>query len=274
VTIIIPIAGKDENSSSHTNHSTPSVPGVPTSNLTAPSNDFSELLDRSDQDATLRPSNEQRFKIHKKLICSHSLFFEAAFTGNFLEGQTQRMTMEDTKPEIFHLLFQWLYSQKIKVQKDSIDLLVLVKLWDLADLCLMPNLQNEVVDLAYRIINRWQQETIWVTTELFNYLYSSETNGDNSLMKLCLIDSFCYFSTEDSLTETMDLLPSGAWLDVVLTLKRQLGVKKGSWRYYKKIHSDEELSTPRSSTSPVYSPSLPNYSYSSPVFRSPGLSQS
>jgi hypothetical protein len=183
--------------------------------------------------------------------------------------------MEDTEPAIFHLLFQWLYSQKIKVKKDPIDLLVLVKLWDLADLCLMPKLQNEVVDLTYRIINRWQQETIWVTTELFNYLYSSETDGDNSLMKLCLIDSFCYFSTEDSLTETMDLLPSGAWLDVVLTLKRQSGVKKGSWRYHKKTHNHQhEESIPQSPTSPSSSPASktpghipsPSYLPSSPGF--------
>lgn len=39
---------------------------------------------------------------------------KAAFTGSFLEGQTQTYQLQDTHPETFRLFVQWLYKQTFK----------------------------------------------------------------------------------------------------------------------------------------------------------------
>jgi hypothetical protein len=51
---------------------------------------------------------EQKFVVHKELICFHSPFFNAAFNGKFIEGQTQEMRMDDVDEETFGQLVHWL----------------------------------------------------------------------------------------------------------------------------------------------------------------------
>jgi BTB/POZ domain len=51
---------------------------------------------------------EQKFVVHKELICFHSPFFNAAFNGKFIKGQTQEMRMDDVDEEAFGQLVHWL----------------------------------------------------------------------------------------------------------------------------------------------------------------------
>ena len=53
------------------------------------------------------------FHVHKSFICYHSPFFSAAFTGNFVEGETQTMDYKHTSSEAFGLFVHWLYTQKM-----------------------------------------------------------------------------------------------------------------------------------------------------------------
>jgi len=55
-----------------------------------------------------KASTEQKFVIHKELICFHSPFFNAAFNGKFIEGETQEMRMDDVDEETFGQLVHWL----------------------------------------------------------------------------------------------------------------------------------------------------------------------
>jgi BTB/POZ domain len=55
-----------------------------------------------------KPPTEQKFVVHKELICFHSPFFHAAFNGKFTEGQTQEMRMDDVDEETFGQLVHWL----------------------------------------------------------------------------------------------------------------------------------------------------------------------
>jgi len=48
--------------------------------------------------------------IHKDNICYYSPFFDAAFNGNFQEGQTQTMEFDDVDVTAFGVLSGWLYS--------------------------------------------------------------------------------------------------------------------------------------------------------------------
>ncbi len=51
--------------------------------------------------------------VPKSLICCYSPFFDAAFNGQFVEGETQSMILEDVESEIFALLVRWLYENQI-----------------------------------------------------------------------------------------------------------------------------------------------------------------
>jgi hypothetical protein len=86
--------------------------------------------------------------VHKKFACNYSPVLKAAFTGNFMEGQTQTYTMEDTTEGAFTLLAQWFYTQKLdgdlggaNVAGDN-----LARLWVLAERLLIPRLQNLAID--------------------------------------------------------------------------------------------------------------------------------
>ena len=88
----------------------------------------------------------ESFYVHKNFITHYSPYFNAAFNGSFAEGQTQKMSLEDTEPHVFGTFVNWLYSQEIEnvdgeVPEDS----TLINLWLLADKCLVPKLQNQVI---------------------------------------------------------------------------------------------------------------------------------
>lgn len=94
-----------------------------------------------------RPGKSKVFKVHKNFVCYHSPFFDAAFNGNFVEGDTQQMKLEDTCPEAFGIFVNWLYTQDIENNKGELPSCEnLMNLWLLADLVLVPRLQNETID--------------------------------------------------------------------------------------------------------------------------------
>lgn len=96
----------------------------------------------------------QKFTVHKDLCCYHSPFFNAAFTGSFLEGETQSMTLEDVHPIVFGLLVYWIYTETVAIHKTGEkQWKLLVDLWLLAQRCLIPKLQNDVMIKLYTRVN-------------------------------------------------------------------------------------------------------------------------
>jgi len=57
-------------------------------------------------------SDKKQFTIHKRLLCTHSNFFEKAFNGGFKEATEDKMDLPDDDPLIFNALVEWLYSHK------------------------------------------------------------------------------------------------------------------------------------------------------------------
>lgn len=61
----------------------------------------------------LKSNPEKKYTLSKDLLCSRSDFFDACFNGNFLEGQTQVVHLdEEIQAETFEMLLQWLYTSK------------------------------------------------------------------------------------------------------------------------------------------------------------------
>ena len=57
-------------------------------------------------------ASEDKYIVHKDLICFYSPFFDKAFNGRFLEGETQEMKLPEVSSAIFGIFVHWLYYQK------------------------------------------------------------------------------------------------------------------------------------------------------------------
>ncbi|PMD39680.1 hypothetical protein L207DRAFT_566592 [Hyaloscypha variabilis F] len=61
-------------------------------------------------------SNE-KFVVHKEFVTHYSPVLRAAFSSDFIEGQTQTYRLEDTTEEAVRLLIHWIYTQKLDITK-------------------------------------------------------------------------------------------------------------------------------------------------------------
>jgi len=52
----------------------------------------------------------QDFVVHKVLICEHSKYFRAAFSGNYTENQKKLSRINDVSLKIFMIFGNWLYN--------------------------------------------------------------------------------------------------------------------------------------------------------------------
>lgn len=56
---------------------------------------------------------EERFTVHKEIICAKSKFFKAACTERWLEGQQKTIRLPEVIPQIFQYYVDWVYTNNI-----------------------------------------------------------------------------------------------------------------------------------------------------------------
>lgn len=149
------------------------------------------------------------FVVNKEVACFYSPVLKAAFTSNFIEGQTQTYKLEDVESGVFQLLVQWLYRQNIESSYTKIEMNALfvdpptpeieavidgmkeniqervsnlVRLWVLADRLQIPVLQNLVANSLYelRVLHRCD-----ALQDLY-YVYDN-TLGGSALRRLMVV---------------------------------------------------------------------------------------
>lgn len=62
---------------------------------------------------------KKHYTLPKKLLCYYSEYFERCFNGNFIEGQTQKLTLDEDKVEDFEILLEYMISGGI-ISKDAV----------------------------------------------------------------------------------------------------------------------------------------------------------
>jgi hypothetical protein len=113
--------------------------------------------------------DQKRFVVHEHLLTHHSEFFRAALIGNFKEAKDKVVRLEDIDPFIFECFVHWLYYQRFPdASKNDDEELVkawgteeasttlatsLIKLYILADQCMVPRLKRAALDLAYHLFH-------------------------------------------------------------------------------------------------------------------------
>lgn len=94
--------------------------------------------------------------VHKTLICKYSAFFQAAFDGEWVEGQTQAMdTLDEVEPGLFSVVINWLYLQVIKHRKYPFDL----------------DVETQLIDVQRMVIESPSSSTVSCGTSLVTFRY-------------------------------------------------------------------------------------------------------
>jgi hypothetical protein len=174
----------------------------------------------------------QEYIIPKQLITFYSPFFDRAFNGTFLEGQTQTMTLgEDIPVDIFGLFVHWLYTRQLchpGLEPQNLELMELAQLWTLAGRFLVPKLQNEVMLKFFHFI---RGVNIPDALEILEYIYETE---EDTMLKLVALDQVVLWNQKNGgdafCAPVLDSLPRGMLLDLSkLLLKRDRGESKLLW---------------------------------------------
>lgn len=126
----------------------------------------------------------KHYHVYKNFACYWSPVFDAAFNGNFKEGESQTYDLPDVRIEVFELFLQWIYQPASARQKNfainAPELMreprkdvvspskreeflaivsLLIDLWAFGDRFLMPPLQNdclyslEYIQSAYEMVS-------------------------------------------------------------------------------------------------------------------------
>ncbi|THZ56259.1 hypothetical protein D6C88_09277, partial [Aureobasidium pullulans] len=59
-------------------------------------------------------SEQERFVVHKALLCNKSKYFTKALTGSFEESKTGIVKLDDVSPVLFRIFVTWLYDNVIR----------------------------------------------------------------------------------------------------------------------------------------------------------------
>ena len=62
---------------------------------------------------------EQRFTIHKDLVCASSKFFKVACSKRWAEGRAKQVRLDEVRTDTFRAYVVWVYAEKITANKST-----------------------------------------------------------------------------------------------------------------------------------------------------------
>jgi hypothetical protein len=139
------------------------------------------------------------FLVHKNFICYYSPFFNAAFNGSFIEGETQKLDLEDTRPDVFGIFVNWLYTQTVVDANGELPTCsALLNLWMFADRVLSPKLQNQTIECLEKVrikvgrLSSAEFNRVWENTSKDSQLrrYITIVSSENMLAKITHPDRY------------------------------------------------------------------------------------
>jgi hypothetical protein len=159
-----------------------------------------------------QPQNHN-LHIHKDFICYYSPFFDAAFNGNFKEGETHTIEFDDVDVTAFGVLSEWLYTQKLaNLEGELPDLATLGRIWILGDRFLIPKLQNMAMDAICDKLYKGE------LTEKFCKDASQFTSPGNALVE-AIVD-LMVMANQSYFGEHFPFIPLPIAAKIALALKR------------------------------------------------------
>ena len=141
-------------------------------------------------------NDQQEFIIHKDLLCASSKFFEKAFSGPFVEGNTQEMKLPEEEPTVFAFLCDWLYTGRLG--PSNMAYMVARQLWNedsfwlkvygMADRIMSPGLQVVAYACLTKLFDQYD-----ATVPSREFVYSLFTEDAPLAMQMHVIEHVAYW---------------------------------------------------------------------------------
>lgn len=132
--------------------------------------------------------DKKDFGIHKGLLCRRSRFFKAACNGSFSEASKGTVELPEEDVETFAIVYTWLYSGKITLEKDGKDVACacfhFAQLWIFGDKFDMPSLCDEAID---GILHEYQDKNV-IMMAYARPIYSS--TAKDSMLRKALVATY------------------------------------------------------------------------------------
>lgn len=172
----------------------------------------------SDTITILVGKDEQRFTVHKDIICEKSEFFQAACSQRRREEQEMVVRLPDLRaPYVFPVYMDWVYTDDMTLGKMGFLLdgfyvgKELVELYLLGDVLKDVKLRNKALRLLYRHFN---VDKTTLTTEQCHTVWE-HTASDSSIRKM-VVDHIATTMTPASFRECRAELPADLALEIAL----------------------------------------------------------
>ncbi|KAJ5380878.1 uncharacterized protein N7496_003306 [Penicillium cataractarum] len=115
----------------------------------------------------LKPSDAE-YTVSKPLLCKKSSYFEKMFEGEFIEGQTQTVEMQEIEgivsEQSFVALLQWLYHRRVEFGTDDEpdeEITAAIELARLADMCNVKELETEMAEYIKKVLIKNPEPDGW-----------------------------------------------------------------------------------------------------------------
>ncbi|KAG4429674.1 hypothetical protein IFR05_014845 [Cadophora sp. M221] len=178
-----------------------------------------------------KPPRSREFSVHQDVISFYSPVFAALF------AQSCTIELANAEVEIFGLLSHWLYTQEIRLADPDptkksknvlkTHLLPLTKLWNLAQRCDMPSLQNTVMSRIVPILDVVSMADVMA---FIMYVYGAKNTKDTSIRAIALHHASQNL-TPELLNTIRESAPRELLYDISVTFARHNDFTHNSDRY-------------------------------------------
>jgi hypothetical protein len=160
--------------------------------------------------------DETPFKVHDRLLCEQSPFFQQALGGNFKEAREQVVRLPEEEPERFERFLLWLYTHSLAhIDHRDVDRRYesLFELYFLADRLLVRALKNAIIDATVRV----EQTSAFVpsTYQVQTVFAQTAACRENGLRRL-LVDMHAWDVDPKFIAEHEDWFGKDFLLDLAL----------------------------------------------------------
>jgi hypothetical protein len=137
---------------------------------------------------------EEKFTVHKDLVCASSKFFMVASSKRWLEGREKAVRLPEVKKETFQAYVVWIYAGKVNVNKstkgdvnlaDGEEFRETVDLYLLGDVLDDLQLRNNAMRAIVTGLKDWNVQP---SCKLINHIWDSTPPG--SLLRAMIADYY------------------------------------------------------------------------------------
>jgi hypothetical protein len=136
--------------------------------------------------------DEQKFTVHKDLVCASSKFFMAASSERWTEGKEKAVRLPEVKKETFQAYVVWVYAGKVNINKSIKGDAKLAAAEELRETVYLYLLGNVLDDLQLRnaamraLVTGLKDWNVQPSCNLINHIWDSTPPG--SLLRNMLVD--------------------------------------------------------------------------------------